>query len=189
MGYDVTEHNTKIRIINGTLAADRTKQSDGKATTPLICFNNDPNNTGADSFEIILDGITVDITNRGIVACYTNGTLGSNSKVILNDCTINRGTTTYATTLFALAESSGNKNNIEVAINGGKLVTAKNLSSITVATYSEELVAGMGSPDKVTLGKGSDGKYISVELPSGTAIPDTSYLFTDGTYYLSKNAT
>ena len=190
MGYDATEHNTKIRIINGTLAADRVKQSDGKsATSPLICFNNNANNTGADSFEIILDGITLDITNRGIVTCYADGTLGSNSKVILNDCTINRGTTTYTTTLFALAESSGNKNNIEVTVNGGKLVTAKNLSSITVATYSEELVAGMGSPDKVTFGKGSDGKYLTVEVPAGTSVPDTSYLLTDGTYYLSKNAT
>ena len=190
IGYDDVAHKTSIRVINGTLSGVRTKEIDGKAATPVICFNNNKNNSTPDSFEFIFDGITFDVSaGRGIVASYTDGIGGSNNKIILNDCKIDRGSNTNTMTLFALAESSGNKINTEVIINGGTFVSKKNFNSVTLASYSAELEEGKGSPDSVTLAKGSNGRYLTLELPAGAEISDVAYALTEGTHYLVKNST
>jgi len=182
LGKTAYSTSTTLRITNGTLKTVA-KKTDGTSTSPLIVFNNDSTCTVSDTFEFILDGITIDVSSgRGIATCYNDGVAGSNSRIILNDCTIYRGSSTTSMTLFSLTDSDS-KNDVEVIINGGKLV-ADSLSGLTIATFNDPTEVGKGSDDKLILGKGNDGKEFKIELPEDYTVPTTiKFAFSDGGYY------
>ena len=182
MGRGEEQHDSSVRIINGTLKTSYLK-SDGKAAHPLFVFNNSTTSTVADNFDITLDGITLDVSEgRGIVAVYGDGTVGSKAKITLNNCTIYRGSSTATMTLFALKDSTGNKNDIDVVINGGVLV-ADTLAGLTLATYSPERESGNGSPDSLSVTENVNDPF-SVDLPADYTVPSGGNDFTGGKYYL-----
>lgn len=202
LGKNDYSNTAVLRIINGTLKTQWKKDSptvdengnfvldeNGNktyaSTAPLIVFNNDSTCTVSDKFEFILDGITIDVSSgRGIVACYGNGVAGADAKIVLNNCTIYRGKSTSTSPLFALADSSGNKNDIDVVINGGKLV-ANTLTGLKMATFNDEREEGKGSPDTLTFG---ENKMV-VELPSNYDATNDSLEFTEGFFCLENPTT
>lgn len=191
MGRTSSANETKITVKGGTLKTTWSYVNSAGATksaAPLICFNNHAESTVNDKFDFIFEGVTFDLTSgRGIVSAFGDGTYGTVSTVTLNDCTIVRGSPTYAMTVFGLADSSGNKNDVKVTVNGGKL-TAESLEGLTFATYSAERTAGLGSPDSFRVGTGADGKPFVIELPSSYITPKSEYMFTEGAHYLAKVA-
>ncbi len=179
LGKNETSSTCKITVINGTLKANYYKDGTTTNTTPLIVFNNENGSTVSDNFEFIFDGLTFDLNEgRGIVACFGGGTVGSNGKVVLNNCTIDCSTLEGSMTLFLLKDSSGNKNDVDVVINGGKIL-ASDITKISVATFNDERVSGEGKPDSVTLGETKP----TVELPANYTVPATAKLtFSEGIY-------
>ena len=185
LGKNTNSATSKITVINGTLKANYYKDGTTTNTAPLIVFNNEAGSTVSDNFEIIFDGITLDLNEgRGIVSCFANGTVGSNGKVVLNNCTIDCSNLERSMTLFLLKDSSDNKNDVDVVINGGKLIV-NDLSKIAMATFNDERVKGEGSPDSVTFGE----SQMVVELPADYTVPGSAKLtLTDGVFY-PKNPT
>ncbi len=183
LGKNSTANSTVFRIINGTLKTT-SKKTDGTSSHPLIVFNNEESSTVSDSFEFIFDGVTFDVSSgRGILTCYGGGTVGSKGRIILNNCVIDRGSSTSSLPLFSMADSAGNKNDIEVIINGGHL-TATTLTGLTFATFNAEREEGKGSPDSFTFGKDTSGYEFVVELPSGYTVGETAHFaLEDGNYY------
>ncbi|MBQ3017081.1 MAG: hypothetical protein IJD79_09915, partial [Clostridia bacterium] len=178
-GHGNAAGNTSIKVINGTLKAKFYKDNGTTSATPLIVFNNSADSTADDAFAFTFEGVTFDVSEgRGIVACYTDGTYGTKNTMILNNCTIYRGTSTSSMTLFALTESSGNKNDVNIIINGGKFV-ANSFSKLTLATFSAEREAGKGSPDSLKFGA-YNGKYVSFVTKSGNAAPSYSFVTVNG---------
>ncbi len=187
MGTEATAHETKIVIQNGTIKA--------VSNTAPIAFNNADTNTAADTLDLTLEGITYDISeatgSQGLLVAFGDGVKqGINAAVTLNDCKIYRGSSTRTVTLFGLIdekiEKVNNKTDITVTINGGELV-ANTMNNLTFATFSPIREGMTASADKVFLGKGADGNYLTVKLPSTYTAPTTAYAFTDGNRVLAKN--
>ena len=184
-GTEATAHETSIVIKNGTLKTTA-------AFSPIV-FNNAGTNTAIDKLELVLNEVTFDIEgatggSRGPIVAFGDGNkLGIEANITLNDCTIDRGSSTNSATLFSLLDYKdptqndvvNNKTDITVTVNGGTLV-ADSLANLTVANYSPVRDGMTASADKVILGKGSDGKYLTVKLPKTYTAPTSSYLFTDG---------
>ncbi len=185
LGKNATSGNTKITVINGTLKSTFYKEGTTTNTTPLVVFNSETGSTVSDNFELIFDGVTFDLNEgRGIVACFGGGTVGNNGKIVLNNCTIDCSGIKNSMTLFLLKDSSGNKNDVDVVINGGKLI-ASDITKVAMATFSDEREKGEGSPDTVTFGE----SQMVVELPSDYTVPGSAKLtLTDGAFY-PKNPT
>ena len=188
LGKGTAAHSTHLKVTNGTIKAQfykDTLNSEGKqvSTSPVIVFNNESTSTASDYFEFVFDGVIFDVSEgRGIVTCYDGGSVGSKSKIVFNDCTFNRGAKTNNMTLFSLTDAD-NKNDVEIIINGGKLV-ADSLKGLTIATYNEPSSVGKGSDDTVTLGLGTNGKTLTVDLPEEYTVPtDIKFALTDGGYY------
>ena len=185
-GHGANDDTTLITVKNGTLKSSFHKADGTTAASPLIVYNTDPNSTSSDIINFFLDGITLDVSSgRGIVACYGNGTASTKGTVTLNNCTINRGDKTSSMTLFALSDSSGNKHDVSVVINGGKL-TASSLSNLTFATYSDARDGEASSPDGLVIGKSSEGEDFTFVLPTGIAQPMNEFVLSDGTYFASE---
>ena len=188
IGTDSTAHNTSIIVSNGTIK--------NASTSAPIAFNNNNSNTAADTVNLTLDGITFDledITGKGgVLAAFADGTeKGINSKVVLNDCIIDRGASTRNVILFSLLDNKDgmavNKNDVEIVINGGKLV-ADSLSNLEFATYSPPRDGMSASADTVSLGKGSDGKEFTIVLPIGTDPADLKITLTEGNHAFIKSS-
>ena len=183
------DQSTTIRFTNGTIVAQKER---------LIAFNDQGTSAGKKEFNFIFDGITFDLSaGYGIAVCFKDGVNGSKSTVTFNDCIIDRGAATKSIVLFDLNDQLNtgvtpnvekNMDDVSIVINGGKL-KANSLSGVTFASFDPERESGKGSPDSVIFGKGSDGKYLTVELPEGASAPTAAYALTEGTYYLSKNST
>ncbi|MBQ3017079.1 MAG: metallophosphoesterase [Clostridia bacterium] len=189
MGTESTAHSTSFRIINGTIAT-------GSSTAPVV-FNNADSNTNTDTFDVTFDGVKFDLSasvtgSQGILVCFGDGIeKGVDANITLNDCTIYRGSSTRKMTLFALIDEKegkvNNKTDVNVVINGGELV-ADTMSGITLATYSPAREGMTASADSLSLGKGSDGKYLIAKLPASYTVPTTTYALLDGNYAVGKDS-
>ena len=175
-GRDATGHNTKITIENGKIVTAAGKNA-------VFAFNNEDNNTAADNFDLIFNGVTFDVSSgNGIVASFIDGNGGACGTVTLNDCVIDRGASTTAMTLFSLAESSGNKNDVKVILNNTTL-KADSLENLTLATYSAEREEGKGSPDSCFI---ADGSELNIQLPDSYDVSGIKFALSDGNYILHK---
>lgn len=180
-GTEETAHETKLVIENGTLKTV-------SAFSPIV-FNNADTNTATDKIEIVLNGVTFDIEGatggtRGPIVAFGDGVeKGVDANIILNDCTIYRGSSTAAATLFSLIDEKdgkvNNKTDVTVTVNGGTVV-ADSLANLSFADFSPAREGMASSADKVYLGEGSDGKMLTFKLPSGYAAPTALYELTDG---------
>ncbi len=176
-----SDFTTNITVKNGNIIFT-------KAWAALIAFNSSGSTTSAIDarFNLTFEDVNIKASStfkgRFIADAYSNGTYGSVSKLVFNDCTfdVTGAAVGNVSKLFQLEESSGNKFDVDVVINGGKFVTN---SYITPATFSVERESGKGSPDSITFGKGSDGKSFCVEMPNTVAHPTAGIVTTEGTLY------
>ncbi|MBQ8380875.1 MAG: metallophosphoesterase [Clostridia bacterium] len=187
IGTSAKAKSTKITVKNGTLAA---------VGDEIISFNDWASSGGLKNFEFIFDGITIDVSHgQGICIVFGGGKIGSDSKIILNNCTINRGSTTSSLPLFNMNDPESqvtpgtdkNLDDVHVYINGGTLI-ADSTAGFTLASFDEERVAGEGSPDTIELGKGKDGKYLTFKLPLADKDFTATANITAGKHYLVKNS-
>ena len=174
MTRDTLVHSTKVTVKNGSVKLNDTYLKDGTPTGafPFIAFSsyNSENTTTKDYFELVFEGIEFDINSgRGLLTTYTDGTVGSDGKLVFNDCVFDYTASKRATTLFKMAESTQNKHDTEVIINGGVLKTA-GTHKITFATFSAQRDGEYGLPDSLSFGNGSDGEAFTVELTSGKTL-------------------
>ena len=195
-GTESTAHETSLIIKNGTLKSEA-------AHAPIV-FNNADTNTAIDEINITINNVTFDIEgatggSRGVLDAYGDGTvLGMDISIVLNDCTIDRGSSNKGVILFSLYDDKDgtnkdgvplttNKTDIEVTVNGGTLI-ADYMTDLTFADYSPIRDGMTASADKLILGKGSDGKYLTVKLPTGTSAPTSTYAITNGNHALALDS-
>ena len=162
---------TKITIKNGTLKSVSTGYS------PIV-FNDGADSTKTENFEIIINDVTFDVSTescKAIMSTYeSNGDNCSvKNKVILNNCTINRGSQEATMTMFGLKKNN-RAIDTEVVINGGKII-ADSIKNLSFASYD----AGQG--DKVIIGD----EPMLFELSEGADVSAKTFALTEGTYALS----
>ena len=184
MTRDAAVHTTKVTVKNGDIKlADtyvKTGETQERSAFAFIIFTsyNNAATTTRDNFELIFDGINIDINSgRALVSTYADGDVGSNGKVVFNDCTFDYTAPKRATTtLFNLVEGthSGdtvaqNKHDISVEINGGVLKSS-GTKKVTFAAYSAVREGECDIPDSLTFGTGSGGNKFTLELPDGKTL-------------------
>ena len=194
-GRDEAVHETKITVKNGTF---KTKND----AAAIVVFSNENTNSSHDNFYFTFDGVKFDISNSGLqyngqsnigvclVDSYSNGAGGAGGTVTYNNCEIiDNGTVAEKKVLFNLEDaSSKNKNDISVVINGGTYTTNSIDNLFAVATLDKARTATEGAPDSFAIGKDFYGNVLKVVLPSGYAVPEIKYPFSDGNYMLSKTS-
>ena len=163
---------TKITIKNGTL------KSGGSAGYSPIVFNDAAGSTKTENFEIIINDVTFDVSTESCKAIMTTyDSNGDNcsvkNKVILNNCTINRGSQEATMTMFGLKKNN-RAIDIEVVINGGKII-ADSIQNLSFASYD----AGQG--DKVIIGD----EPMLFEISESADVSAKKFALTEGTYALS----
>ncbi|MBQ3015359.1 MAG: hypothetical protein IJD79_01110, partial [Clostridia bacterium] len=168
------KHTTARRIVitvkNGTLVSKG---------APIISFNDHADSTVVSGYDFIFEDVTIDLSaGKNLSNCYTNGDEGMRNSIVLNNCTINVGNYSKALTIFSMSESSGNKQDVAVTMNGGKIV-ANSFTNLTLATFSAEREAGKGSPDSLKFGA-YNGNYVSFVTKSGNAAPSYSFVTVNG---------
>jgi len=168
------KHTTARRIVitvkNGTLVSKG---------APIISFNDHGDSTVVSGYDFIFEDVTIDLSaGKNLANCYTNGDEGMSNTITLNNCTVNIGSYAKALTIFSLSESSGNKQDVAVTFNGGKIV-ADSISNLTLASFSAEREEGVGSPDSLKFGA-YNGNYVSFVTKSGSAAPTYDFVTVNG---------
>ena len=168
---------TNITVKNGTLTT-------AKSWAPIVAFNSN-NTTDVDcKFNVTFDGVTINAAEgfegRLLAEAWTGGTDGSTNTITVNNCTLD-ATVGTVSSLFTLNEKNDqNKIDVAIYINGGKLISNK---YFTLGTFSAEREEGKGSPDTLTLGKGSDGNAFFLEMPNTVTHPTTGIQTASGLLY------
>ena len=174
LNYDFT---TNITINNGTVTL-------AKAWAPLISYNSTNTEDVDCRFDLTFNGVTVnatsDFSGRMIAEAWKDGTYGTKNSITLNDCIFDAQIGNISK-LFQLEEAnSQNKVDVAININGGKLIAN---SYFTLATFSAERESGIGSPDTITFGRGTDGEEFYIQLPNSVTQPTVGIVTTVGTLY------
>ena len=173
---------TNITVKNGTLTA-------AKDYAPIVAYNSANTENYECKFNIGFNNVTLTATStfkgRILAECFRDGTYGSKNTITLNDCTIDAPAGVTALFLFEEKAKDGetekqNKFDVELYINGGKLIATKHF---TLGTFSAERESGKGSPDSLTFGKGSDGKDFYIQVPNTVSQTKTGIVTTAGTLY------
>ena len=159
------KHTSARRIVitvkNGTLVSKG---------APVISFNDHGDSTVVSGYDFKFINVTFDLSaGKNLANAYTNGDEGMKNTVTLDNCTIDFGSYAKAITIFALTESSGNKQDISVVINGGT-IKANSFANVTLATLSAERESGKGSPDSLKFGA-YNGNYVKFVAKTGEAAP------------------
>ena len=154
---------SNLTIKNGTLSSSH-------VSNPPITFNSSNKTNVSAKFNVIFEGVTFDSesTSGGnlVLVAFSNGTGGCIYEMNFNDCIFD-ATKGNITSLFGMADASGNKFDVHVTVNGGKLIANKYFD---FATFSPEITVGAGSPDSLTFGN----KTFTVILPKDAAAPSLS---------------
>ncbi len=184
-GTESTAHKTNIRVINGWI------KSSAEADTAIIAYNDANTNSAQDTINFVFENVKIDVSaytknNQGILVAFDGkiGYQGVKSSVTFNNCEF-YAQRSNATVLFDLAEPSENKTDIDLTLNGCKII-ADTLEGLTIAEFSPERQAGAGSPDTVFLGENG----LTIQLPKSYTIPENTYYgFTQGIYGLTETST
>ena len=169
---------TNIFVTNGTVSAL-------KNNSPVVTFNSTNTSNVETRFNITFTKVTLNRKSGGrlIADAFSSGTYGSINTITFNDCKIDA---TGVSQLCKLEESNNqNKLDIAIIINGGEIISNKDL---VFATFSAERESGKGSPDSLTFGKynGAYTTYVNSSFPA----PDTAFNTVDGgTAYFTLSQT
>jgi len=166
-----TPSHTEITVKNGRMLTEN---------AAIIIFNNSGTVGARAEFIFTFDSVEFGFEKGSgsanlIVSNFTNGTVGSDGTVNLNNCIINLTSDEDAGTeapkagkvIFDLRETSGNKNFTAVNINGGE-IRAESLANITLATLNDPTESGK---DSISFSKSEGGNYTAFILPSGSEAP------------------
>ena len=156
----------------------------------IVSFQSADNQTVAKIYDITFDGITfgladapTDATKTAmnfIIEAYNTATasVSSNTAVTFNDCDIDLVTNSdkysalNTVTLFKTYDKY-DRTNISVNVNGGR-ISANDFSKVVFAN------ANTSGNDTLTVGKGSDGKFITATLAGEGQAPSVGLTDTDG---------
>ena len=166
---------TNITVKNGTMLAK---------TAAIVIFNNAATVGARAQFNFTFVNVEFGFAigasaTSMIVENYDNGTIGSDSSVVLKNCTINlKGdadsgiiSPTKNVTIFNLKEKTANKNHTSVKVIGGEII-ANSLSKVTLYTLNDATEIGS---DSVVFAKEENANYTSLVLQSGAESPTAEY--------------
>ena len=171
----ITINDTTTIVKNGTILT---------RNMPVVKVNNSRGTgnfdyEGKKVFNITFDGVTFDKywatndkieTYNPIIWSELDGTLDVDVNATFNNCNF----TTCDSTIVDAANSNAAKFNITV--NGG-VINTNNMTATTILKASD-------TNDTFTFGKGNDGNYTALNLPSSAPAPTESY--NGGTLVFSK---
>ena len=170
MEKHTTARRICITVKNGTLVSKG---------APIISFNDNPNSTVISGYDFVFENVTFNLSaGKNLANCYTDGDEGMSNSITLNNCTVDLGSYTNTLTIFSLSESSGNKQDVAVTFNGGKII-ANSLSNLTLAVFSPEREEGKGSPDSLKFGA-YEGNYVSFVTKLGNTAPSYDFVTVNG---------
>ena len=125
---------------------------------------------------------------------YATGNACVYPTAVFNDCTFDYLNSSSVVPMINLTNTDGCDRVVwDVTVNGGKIAASKAIiySDFTRTDSTE------GRADSLILGKGKDGKYLTLQLPAGATAPDSgsiwpsgednmSFVESDGIYELQK---
>ena len=166
MAQKKTEHDTKIKVINGTMVMGGSR--------PLVRIDTSASFSGKYGFAFTFENVKFEIPdstpNTDILICYSSFKDGDPSEYCnftFNDCTFDLSNATKAFTIFDVSDSRAH---VKAVINGGEIITSsypvtvwKNYTTTpgTVTAYKDSTL---------TFAKGTAG-YTKLTVPNGTALP------------------
>jgi len=160
-------YQSSIRFTNGTMINKRTNLASiglGHDGTPASGYSRKV-------FNFTFENITFSMLTHPIMQDWGHANpTGLEINLVCNDCTFDYSYATAGVKTFAFA--SGQKNVILKAEFNGSKVIAANFASYSIYTS--------GAEDTVTIGKGSDGRYMTVIQSSDAAAPTVSFVSTSG---------
>ena len=183
---------TTIKVINGTLLTYKT------GIVVMSTWESIGNGAIAGkNFNFIFDDVTLGFAENaetaGLLTTYNNPnttgdrTLAAPFSLTFNDCTFdltNRNSSKTGT-LFSTS-TAGKFIDVDITVNGGKIIGTdlKNVDLINPAgDYTSSVI----------FGKGSDGKYLTLEVKSGTSVGEEIFVLDNGKEksleYLKTNGT
>ena len=171
----ITINDTTTIVKNGTILT---------RNQPVVKVNNNRGTgnfdyEGTKKFNITFENVTFDkywATNdkiesyNSIIWSELDGTLGVDVNATFNNCNF----TTCDSTIVDAANSNAAK--FKVTVNGG-VINTNNMTATTILKASD-------TNDTLTFGKGNDGNYTALNLPSSAPAPTESY--NGGTLVFSK---
>ena len=183
---------TTIKVINGTLLTYKT------GIVVMSTWESIGNGAIAGkNFNFIFDNVTLGFAEgaetAGLLTTYNNPnttgdrTLAAPFSLTFNDCTfdLTNRNSSKAGTLFSTS-TAGKFIDVDITVNGGKIIGTdlKNVDLINPAgDYTSSVI----------FGKGSDGKYLTLEVKSGTSVGEEIFVLDNGKEksleYLKTNGT
>ena len=113
--------------------------------------------------------VVFQIWENGFAATPDNVSVKVNAS--FTDCTFDYVNSKAGAVMLGLNKDGKDKTVFDVKINGGKILANSPVSFNTFAHLDGNT---NGRADKVVLGQGSDGKYLTLVLPEGASAPSTS---------------
>ena len=166
-GRNNTVFTANITIKNGTLNTTH-------SVNPPISFNSNNTQNVEAKFNVICENVTfTSASNHSgalVLTAFSDGTYGVDYDMVFNNCIFD-ATKGNIANLFGMADGSGNKFDVHVTVNGGKLIANKYFD---LATFSPERVEGEGSPDTLAFGKDA----FAVVLPKSATAPSVNSTYT-----------
>ena len=167
-------YTTGITVNNGTIVTY-------KNYAPFT-INGHANSTADWSVNLVCKGVTFKMhassTLKNLVSeTYTAGTTDTAVNATFNDCVFDLSAVSHAVNIFNVKEGSGSVKSANIVVNGG-VIKAQSMSTVTVYTLA-------ASGDSFVFGKGTGGKYTTLELPAGSSAPATTYPTVNGNYAYS----
>jgi hypothetical protein len=160
-----------FKFINGSIV-----KAGGNA---LMCVNygNSLVKTYTTSFEF--ENVTFSSTSgtNVVFQIWENGFAATPDGVRVNvdasftDCTFDYVNSKAGAVMLALNRSGKDKTVFDVQINGGKILANNPVPFASFALLDDDT---NGRADKVVLGQGSDGKYLTLVVPEGALAPDAN---------------
>jgi len=171
-GRDNVEFTANITVKNGTLNTTH-------SVNPPISFNSNNSVETDAKFNVTFDNVIFTCSSEHgsnlVLVAFSDGKYGTVNTMVFNNCTFD-ASKGGVTGLFGMEDGSeSNKFDINVIVNGGKVIANKYFD---LATFSPERDDGDGSPDSLAFGKNG----LTVVLPESAAAPDTSdtYITAEG---------
>ena len=156
-----------ITIKNGTLNTTH-------SVNPPISFNSNNTKNVEAKFNVICENVTFtsagDHSGALVLTAFSDGSYGVDYDMVFNNCIFD-ATKGSINNLFGMADGSGNKFDVHVTVNGGKLIANKYFD---LATFSPERVEGEGSPDTLLFGENA----FTVVLPKSATAPSVNAVYT-----------